>query len=224
MKKLILLNGSPQGQASTSAKLLELCKSCIGDTINVDAVETTKSILQKKQLNDYSIMEDADVIVIAFPLYIYCLPGVLDEFLVGYKEYLQNKANMKKQKVYAIINCGFPEAHINKDAALVIKSFCKEIEAEYCFSILIGGGGMLKPLRFLPSVNRQWKEINLAFKQIMGDMEQKTEISDIHIDSKTSKKLFSFIAETNFAVIAKKKGINKKELFKQPYIRKVAEH
>lgn len=224
MKKLIMLNGSPQGKTSTSAKLLELFKNCIGNGIEPYDVEAAKSMLQKKQSHDYAVMENADVIVIVFPLYVYCLPGVLDEFLVGYRDYLQNKEKTRKQKVYAIINCGFPEARINEDAALVIKSFCKQIDAEYCFSILIGGGGMLKPLKLLPSVNRQWQEIKLAFEQIMSTIEQKAEISNINIDSKMSKKLFYFIAETNFSVIAKKKGINKKLLFRQPYIGKIAAH
>jgi len=224
MKNIILLNGSPQMRGSTSMKMLDLFKDCLGNDFRSSIIEVGKSILQKNQLQAYENMEKADAIVLAFPLYVYCLPGVLEEFLVGYRDYICNTGKVVGQKIYAIINCGFPESHINEDAALVIKSFCNEINAEYRFSILIGGGGMLQPLRLLPSVNKMWKRIKFAFSQIILNVGEQSGKANINIDLKMSKKLFYIIAETNFAVVAKKKGIKKKDLFNQPYIEKKASY
>jgi len=217
MENLILLNGSPQMKGSTSMNILDSFKACLGNDFNVNVVEANKSILQKTQLHDYETMEKADTIVLAFPLYVYCLPGVLEEFLVGYRDYIGSEKKVVEQKIYAIINCGFPESRINEEAALVIKSFCKEVHAQYRFSILLGGGGMLQPLKTFPFVNKMWKKIELAFNQIVSNMGEENGKADIYIDSKMPKKLFSFIAETNFKVAAKKKGIKKKEIFDQPY-------
>lgn len=220
MKNIIVLNGSPRMKGSISMKMLDLFQEHLGTDCKVQVIEAGKSILHQNQWKDYGYMVEADAMVIAFPLYVYCLPGVLMEFLVGYQDYIRGKGQTPEQKVYAIINCGFPEARINEDAAHVIKCFCKKIHAQYRFSILIGGGGMLRPLKMMPSVNKMWKKIEFAFGQIIGDVRDEKKIEDIYIDVKLQKKLFNFIAETNFTVIAKTKGVKKKELFKQPYLLK----
>ena len=221
MHDIILLSGSPRLKGSTSMKLLELFKNRSGNDCSATIIEAAKSILQKKQLQDYACMAKAEAIVIAFPLYIYCLPGALIEFLVGYRDYISNTEKPAEQKIYAVINCGFPESRINEDAALVIKSFCKEIRAEYRFSVLIGSGGILQPLKSMPSVHKMWKRIGSAFDQIVCDVCGKNVCEDIHLDSRLPKKFFYFVAQTNFAVIAKMSGIKKKELFRKPYFHEI---
>lgn len=218
MQNIVLLNGSPRVSGSTSMKLLDVLKNRLDSDCKATVIEANKSILHKNQLQDYTRMGKAKAIVIAFPLYVYCLPGALIEFLSGYSEYVNSIGKPAKQKIYAIINCGFPESGISNDAALVIKHFCKEIHAAYRFSILIGSGGMLQPLRIMPSVNKMWRSIGSACDRIVFDMRDENISMDIHIDSKLPKKLFSFIAQTNFTVIAKKNGINRKEIFRKPYL------
>ncbi len=217
MHDIILLNGSPRLKGSTSMKLLNLLGGRTGVDCNATVIEAGRSILNKKLLQDYASMAKADAIVIVFPLYVYCLPGALIEFLVGYRDYISGTGKPAEQKIYAVINCGFPESRINDDAALVIKSFCKEIRAEYRFSVLIGSGGMLQPLRAMPSVYKMWKHIGSAFDQIICDVCGGNVCGDIHINSKLPGKLFFFISQINFAVIAKMNGIKKDELFRKPY-------
>lgn len=218
MTKLVLLSGSPHLNGSTSMKMLDLLKSKLNADFTAEVVEAGKSLLQNTQQQDYLRMEAADAIVIAFPLYVYCLPGALTEFLVGYSEYLKSIGKPVKQKVYAVINCGFPESGINNDAAHVIKRFCEEISASYRFSVMIGSGGMLQPLKMLPPVQKMWRDLGSAFDRIIGDIrEGGTEPADIHLDSRLPKKLFFFIAQTNFAAIARTNGVSKKQLLKKPY-------
>lgn len=218
MHDIILLNGSPRIKGSTSMKLLDLFKNRLRSDCTATVIEASKSILQKNQLQNYSRMTKADAIVIAFPLYVYCLPGVLIEFLAGYRDYINKTGEPAGQKIYALINCGFPESRINDDAALVIKRFCQEIYAEYRFSILIGCGGMLQPLKAMPPVHNMWKQIGSAFNQIVLDVCGKNACADIHINSKLPKRLFFFIGQTNFVVLARMSGIKKREIFKKPYL------
>jgi hypothetical protein len=218
MQDIVLLNGSPRAGGSTSRKLLDLFMKQLSADCKGTVIEVGKSILHKTQLQDYTHMERAETIVIAFPLYVYCLPGALTEFLLGYREYMNNGGKPATQKIYAVINCGFPESCINNDAALVIKRFCEEIHATYRFSVLIGTGGMLQPLKMMPSVNKMWKNFGSAFNQIICDMRDKKVSADIHIDSRLPKKLFYFIGQTNFTMIAKKNGINRKEILRKPYL------
>lgn len=220
MTKIVLLSGSPHLNGSTSMKMLSLLKSRLDTDFSTEAVEAAKSILQNTQQQDYLRMNAADAIVIAFPLYVYCLPGALAEFLVGYSKYRKSIGKPAQQKIYAVINCGFPESGINDDAAHVIKRFCQEAAASYRFSVLIGSGGMLQPLKMLPSVQKMWRDIGSSFDQIIRDIRVGgAQPADIHLNSKLPKKLFFFIAQTNFAVIARSHGVAKKQLFRKPYLK-----
>ncbi len=218
MKNIVLINGSPRAEGSASMKMLNQLKSRFDSDCNITVIEAAKSILHKRQPEDYVGMERADAIVLIFPLYVYCLPGALTEFLVGYSEYLSGAGKPSGQKIYAVINCGFPESRINNDAAHVVKRFCDEIHAAYRFSVLIGSGGMLQPMKLLPPINAAWKRIGSAFDKIAGDITGTEEPQDIHIESKVPEKLFFFIAQTNFAFLAKRNGVKGKQLYKQPYL------
>jgi len=217
MKNIVLLNWSPQMKGSTSLVLLDMLETFFEANDKIIHIDAGKSILTKNQKNDYASIKNADILVIAFPLYIYCLPASLQEFLVEYKDYLQEETSATNQTIYAIINCGFPEASINTDAALVIKNFSEAIHAEYRFSILIGGGGMLQPMHAFPAVKRSWNSIKEGMEEIVSDSKKKEEKSDKIIDLKMRKKIFYFFAETNFKYAAKKNGVSKKGIYAQPY-------
>lgn len=215
---VVMLCASPQMKNSTSMKLLELLEMQQKNTMDTNIIEVGKSMIHKQQVKEYEQMAKASAIVIAFPLYVYSLPGMLIEFLVGYKEYLEKNKKIEKQKIYAIINCGFPESYINEDAAHVIRMFCNEIHAEYCFSVLIGGGGFLRPMHSLPVIQKVWDQIKEAFKQISDDILIGNKIEqDIHIDAKMPKILFRIIGNMNFYLLAKKNGLRRKDRFYQPY-------
>lgn len=217
MKNIILLNGSPRTGGSTSMNLLNLLKKRCNADCKTTVVEAAKSLQHHRQSEDYEKMEQADAIVLAFPLYVYCLPGALTEFLLGYSEYLSRTGKPAEQKIFAFINCGFPESRINKDAAHVVQRFCEEIHAAYRFSVMIGSGGMLQPLKKLPQVNAAWGLIGSACDKMICNIAGKEHLQDIHIELKVPKKLFFFIAQTNFKVIAKRSGVTGKQLYRRPY-------
>jgi len=219
MKNIILLNGSPRTDGSTSKKLLHLLQERFSSDCNVAMIDAALSLTGNHSSQDYASMKKADAIIIAFPLYVYCLPGVLTEFLSGYSDYLKSEELSGKPDVYALINCGFPESRICEDAALVINRFCLEIHAAYRFSILIGSGGMLQPMQKMPFISSIWKHIYQAFDHIVSDISNHDAKTDIHIDSKMPKKLFYFIAQTSFSFTAKASGLTKEQLYRKPYLR-----
>lgn len=215
---IVLLNGSPRADGSTSMKMLNQLKSKFDGDFNITVVEAAKSLLHHRQPEDYGSMERADAIVLVFPLYVYCLPGALTEFLVGYSEYLSPAGKPAEQKIYAVINCGFPESRINNDAAHVVRRFCEEVHASYRFSVLIGSGGMLQPMKLLPPVNAAWKRIGSAFDQIVRDITDQEKPQDISVESGVPEKLFFWIAQKNFAFLAKQNGVKGKQLYRRPYL------
>jgi multimeric flavodoxin WrbA len=73
---------------------------------NKNYIHVTSSINSGKVEEDFKIMSSADAIVFAFPLYVFCLPGVLMRFLEDYYMYLKSSNGYNKDvRVYAVVRC-----------------------------------------------------------------------------------------------------------------------
>ena len=94
-------------------------------------------------------MREADALLIVFPLYFFCLPGMLTQYLDDYAQFIGVKG--KTQKVYTIVNCGFPEPEINTEAIRVMQSFSRHVGASFRFGIGFGSGGMILGAQQAPS-------------------------------------------------------------------------
>ncbi|MBU3101850.1 MULTISPECIES: NAD(P)H-dependent oxidoreductase [Clostridium] len=110
MKNVCFINGSPKGKGSNSLLFLNrLDEDMNENNYNRFYIHVTSSIHSGKIEEDFKTMSHADVIVFAFPLYVFSLPGVLMRFLEDYYMYFKNNNKSPKNvRVYAIVNCGFP--------------------------------------------------------------------------------------------------------------------
>lgn len=78
MKNICFINGSPKGKKSNSLFFLNrLDEDMNENNYNKFYIHVTSSIHSGKIEEDFKTMSYADAIVIAFPLYVFCLPGVL---------------------------------------------------------------------------------------------------------------------------------------------------
>ena len=101
-----------------------------------------RQTLTKKTTDEaFRTMAGADAMIIIFPLYVFCLPGITMRFLELYRDYAAALPARKQPGVYAVVNCGFPEPDINEEAACVVHRFADAIGARFCYGVLIGGGG-----------------------------------------------------------------------------------
>ncbi|MDZ4133918.1 MAG: flavodoxin, partial [Dethiobacteria bacterium] len=137
-KKVVLINGSPKiGQNSVSNLLTSIQEEKIKDNeYDIYKIDVRKSLAKGETENDYRAMIQADAMIITFPLYIFCLPGLLMRFLQDYFEFHSKNSDHSRPHVYAVVNCGFPEAWINREAVDVIKSFSRSIGASFRFGVL----------------------------------------------------------------------------------------
>lgn len=80
----------------------------------------------------------ADVLLIAFPLYVDSLPMPLIRVLVE----LEQEAKVVKPlpKVYAVCHCGFYESSQNETALRIIKNFCSRAGLDWQYGLGIGAG------------------------------------------------------------------------------------
>ncbi|MDI6706623.1 MAG: NAD(P)H-dependent oxidoreductase [Bacillota bacterium] len=166
------------------------------------------------------MLSQADAVIIAFPLYVFCLPGILMRFLEDYYKFYAESGKVKDNaKVYAIINCGFPEPEINQEAVRVIRSFCRHINADFRFGVLVGGGGMMLAAKDAPFMKKTLSKLDNAFLAIAKDMQSNDCVNtdNIYIAMNFPRRLYFFMGDRGWAFAARKNGLKKKDLYRKPY-------
>lgn len=158
--RVLQIVGSPRGSKSTSASLLDaLAVHLPGTHIEQQMAHTairTPSLL--RALLD--AVAEADVIVLAFPLYIDNLPYVTLRVLEAIAADRADQRPGKRQRLLCIANCGFPEAHHNDLALMICQHFAAEAGFEWVGGLATGKGGVIdgKPFasvkHIMPNVER----------------------------------------------------------------------
>lgn len=221
-KKVVIITSSPKvGETSTSEFLaslgMETMKS--GNTQFVP-IDVRKCFREKSTQEAFEVMRDADAHIYVFPLYFFCLPGILMRFLQDYQAYLKShKEGKSAVKIYSIINCGFPEPEINREAARVLECYSQHNGYHSRFSVLIGGGGMLMGASKAPFMKKTMGQLKDAFGRILGDVWSLDQgiCEDILISVNFPSRLYLFMGNNGWPVMAKKNGLKKKQLYRAPY-------
>src|SRR5690554_2056681 len=145
-KKVVLINASPRtAEHTASAALLARCaEQMTAEHMIIRSIRVRESMGSDRRDSDFEDMRHADALVFFFPLYIFCLPGLLMRYLQDYHEYvLAHPHPAGTPRIYAVVNCGFPEPDINREAVRVIRSFSGKIGADFRYGVMIGCGPMV---------------------------------------------------------------------------------
>ena len=144
-KNVLLLVGSPKGSSSTSASLgnyLILRLEEFGLSVETDYIykligkeEGKKELLSK--------VNEADLLILAFPLYVDCLPAGVIKALELIAKHRKSLNKPKKTGLVVLINCGFPEAEQNNTAVAICKIFAREVGFEWKGALSLGMGGAI---------------------------------------------------------------------------------
>jgi putative NADPH-quinone reductase len=221
-KRFVVISASPRtDEASTSEFLAVMGAQRMKENgAEIYRVNVRRSLARKLTETDFAAMLRADALVLIFPLYFFCLPGLLMRFLEDYyKYYEQHKENSKAAKVYAVINCGFPEPDINAEAARVIESFSEKTGGSFRFSVLIGGGGMLQSAKDAPFMKKTLAAIKGSFGLMAEDTfkNENKPIRDILVSIRFPRKLYFLMGGFGWKSAAKKNGLKKEDLYRTPY-------
>jgi hypothetical protein len=222
IKNVVLISASPKIQEESVSKMLLSLAEGQMDTasIRTTKVDVRQSITKGKTQADFEAMSKADALVFAFPLYFFCLPGILIRFLQDYAQFLtQQEILVNNAKVYTIVNCGFPEPEINEEAVRVIQSFSRHTGASFRFGVLIGGGGMLLSAKDAPFMKKTMADLNAAFHSIGNDIqsEEQPSTQNISVSVKFPRKLYFFMGNKGWTSSARENGLKKKDLYRKPY-------
>jgi hypothetical protein len=221
MKNICFINGSPKGKGSNSSFYLDgLDKLLDEKEYKKDYIEVKLSGKKNSLDDDFKKLENADSIIISFPLYVYCLPGVLIKFLEDYYIYLKNKGEFNKNiRVYTIVNCGFPEPKINTEAIRVIENFCNRLNLNWRFGIGIGMGEFIGTTKNIPIINKLSNNIHNTIFEIKKDIENEPayKTNNIFVKPKVPKFMFFISANIKWRILAVKNSLKKGDLIKRPY-------
>ena len=177
IKRALLLVGSPRTRKSTSNSLGGYLFDQLGkhniqtETIYIHttmySAERTKAMLDA--------VDAADLILLAFPLYVDSLPAPVMNALEHIASHRASQSETKPHQLFAAIaNCGFPEPDHNATALAICANFAQLTGFEWADSLALGAGeGMVHgmPLNELDGrVNPLKKALDLSANSLARGM------------------------------------------------------
>ncbi len=152
VRRAVLLVGSPRTRKSTSASLGGyLMNQLAARGIETETIQiyTTFNSAERTCLA-FEKLDQADLVVLAFPLYVDSPPAPV---IAALEKIAVHRSNVKtSQRFVAVANCGFPEAHHNDTALAICEEFAAQSDMTWLGSLSLGAGeGMVhgKPLNEL---------------------------------------------------------------------------
>ncbi len=217
MKKIIILSASPKkGEPSVSALLCDIVRErFVAAGLEADIIDVGKAL--KNSEPAFEAVRAADGLLIVFPLYFFCMPGMLTRFLEDYAA----SAGPKRagQKIYTVVNCGFPEPEINGEAVRVIKSFARHVGAEFGFGVCFGSGGMVLGAKDAPFMKKPMDTLRGAADRMAADILQNKQSAADTVYTGVNFPRWTYFLGGNLGwrQLAKKNGLKKKDLYATPY-------
>jgi multimeric flavodoxin WrbA len=145
MRRALLLVGSPKTRKSTSNSLggylFEQLSSRAIQTETIYLHTVLRSPAKMQALLD--AVEAADLVTLAFPLYVDTLPAPVIEALERIAAHRQGRDPSHRQLFTGIANCGFPEEHHNANALAICEVFARQAGFEWAGALSLGGGEMV---------------------------------------------------------------------------------
>lgn len=144
-KTALLLSGSPRGPKSTSEALGGYLLDRLGEKgLQVEKARIHPAMRSDKRREEMlAAVDRADLLILAFPLYVDSLPAPVIRALEAIAGHRRATESPKRAQLTAIVNCGFPEVIHNYTALSICRQFAKETGIEWAGGLAMGMGGML---------------------------------------------------------------------------------
>ena len=160
--KVCFINGSLGGEKASSLYFLRALQRLLDrDPARPDIVTVGCRIRGSHPNEDIAVLTTADVVVIAFPLFVYSLPGALTRLLEDWqasradaKQAAGAGSNLGGARVYAIVNCAYARPETNREAIRVLQNFCRQTGQRWRFAVSIGCGPVVVMTSHIPVIRR----------------------------------------------------------------------
>lgn len=150
MHNALLLIGSPKPRGSTSESL----GTCLLKGLATRGWTTARLHIHRQLKSPadtdalWAAMDQADLIILAFPLYVDSLPAPVIRMMERFFARRDRPATSQTQALAVIINCGFPENAHNQAAERICRRFAAEMRITWAGCLSMGEGSMIdgKPI------------------------------------------------------------------------------
>ena len=146
IRRALLLVGSPRTRKSSSYALGGyLFEQLNKHNIQTETIYIHTSVRSPERMRVLlKAVDEADLVLLAFPLYVDSLPAPVIEALERIAAHRSSQERTQRQSFAAIVNCGFPEAHHNAAALAICETFARQAGFDWAGSLALGAGqGMI---------------------------------------------------------------------------------
>ncbi len=142
IRRALLLVGSPRTRKSTSQSLGGyLFEKLSARNIQTETIYIHTSLRSPERMRILlEAVDAADLVILAFPLYVDSLPAPVMEALERIARHRSGREQTERQLFAAISNCGFPEAHHNATALAICERFAQQAGFAWAGSLALGAG------------------------------------------------------------------------------------
>ncbi len=132
--KLVVFNGSPRYKKSNSALLAEQFLKGYG-RFCTEPVPVYYLANYKQREAAAEIFKQAETVLLIFPLYTDCMPGIVKEFF----ESIAVESYSPAKKVGFIVQSGFPESIHSEGLEHYLKKLVQRLDCGYLGTVIKGG-------------------------------------------------------------------------------------
>jgi NAD(P)H-dependent FMN reductase len=225
--KIAAVNGSPKGHKSNSNEIISILKKMISADAEWQIVSQIRDFVRMDDPDFSDPLYRSDILIIAFPLYVDSLPASLMKFLEKYRKGCitggsTDLAAGKKQRVFAVANCGFHEGLQNGSALEMIGHFCNSAGLSWCGGAGIGTGEMILGIKNVPPEAGIRKPVTEALRKIADAIEKKDGMlaENIYTQHKIPWLLYKIAGEFGWRQQIKKNRLSRKEINAKPLLEK----
>ena len=220
-QRALLLIGSPKPASSTS----EAIGDYLLDKLRQHDIEGEKTKLIQILKHEDGIhkliasINNCDILILSCPLYVDSAPAIVIKAMELISKERKSREYIKRPRMLAICNSGFPEAHQNHTALEIYRHFANESGFEWVGGLALGGGGAIdsRPLTSLGGMARNIiKSLDLTASAITDGKHIPEEATKLMAKPIVPHWLYFLIGQIGWKIQAKKYGAHKK-LNDRPY-------
>jgi len=218
---VVVLIGSPKASKSTSESLGDyLIEQLAAKGAYMEKIHVSKILRSSESLDSLMLAIDkADVVVLISPLYVDSLPYPVTKAFELINEHRKGVGLKENQKLIAILNCGFPEAHQNDTALAICRLFARGAGFEWAGGLALGMGGAIdgQPVEKLGGMLSNVKRaLELTADAIIEGSSVPKEAVELMARPFIPKWLYIWMGNFGWRRTSKKYGANK-NLWARPY-------
>jgi multimeric flavodoxin WrbA len=208
--KIKIINGSQKTGESNSGIILDILNELIKDQHQVGYFKLGSNGFTNEMFKE---IISADVIVLAFPLFLDSIPSHTLKMLIELENIIKHERK-ENLIIYSIVNCGFYEGKQTGIAFEIVKHWCEHSGVQFGGGIGQGGGEMLAITKTVPINRGPFNNLSRVLQSMKEDMLLKKPFEIMYLNPYFPRVLYMFMAHCGWHSMVHKNELKKKDIKK----------